>query len=103
MRDREIREEELLAHLGWVQGLALRLVRDATGAEDVAQEAFVHALAHPPRTRTGPALGAFRAGRSGRHERLRLLVHRVIDQLALERDRRPARRLRRSRRRLSAC
>ena len=47
MRDREIREEELLAHLGWVQGLALRLVRDATGAEDVAQEAFVHALAQP--------------------------------------------------------
>lgn len=60
--ERAIRHEELLAHMGWVQGLALRLVRDAARAEDVAQEALARTLARPPRrARAGPGLRAFLA------------------------------------------
>ena len=39
----------LLAHVGWVRGLARELVADAAEAEDVAQDALVSALEHPPR------------------------------------------------------
>lgn len=48
--------------MGWMRGLALRLVRDATRAEDVAQEALARILARPPvRARGGPSLRAFLA------------------------------------------
>lgn len=42
---------ELLAHVGWIRGLAARLVGDAERAEDLAQEACVAALEQPPRQR----------------------------------------------------
>ena len=60
--ERAIRQEELLANLGWVQGLALRLMRDAGMAEDVAQETMARALERPPRTaHSGAPLRAFLA------------------------------------------
>lgn len=43
--------EQLLAEIGWVQRIARGLVRDAAGAEDLAQEALVRSLdqrAHAP-------------------------------------------------------
>ena len=74
---RAIRQEELLRHLGWVQGLALRLVRDTEQARDVTQEVFRAALEHPPRQGcSGPGLRAwlrsatrFLAGKAQRSKR----------------------------------
>ena len=43
--DRVIREEDLLAQMGWVRDLARALVRDPALAEDVAQDAFVKVFA----------------------------------------------------------
>ncbi len=60
--ERAIPQDELLANLGWVQGLALRLMRDAGLAEDVAQETMARALERPPRTaHSGAPLRAFLA------------------------------------------
>jgi len=41
--------EALLAHAGWVRALALRLVRDDAGADDVAQDTLTAAWEKPPR------------------------------------------------------
>lgn len=41
--------EVLLSHTGWLQRLALRLVRDASRADDVVQQTLFQALRHPPR------------------------------------------------------
>ncbi len=46
---RAICEQELLRHLGWVRGLALRLVGDVTRADDLTQEVCRAALESPPR------------------------------------------------------
>ena len=46
---RAICEQELLRHLGWVRGLALRLVGDMTRADDLTQEVCRAALESPPR------------------------------------------------------
>ena len=55
--DRTIREEDLLAQMGWVQGLARSLLRDPNAAEDVAQEALLVAMERPPRQAVvGPGL-----------------------------------------------
>ena len=44
---------ELLAHVGWVRSLALRVARDAHAADDLAQDAFVVALSREaPRARS---------------------------------------------------
>jgi RNA polymerase sigma-70 factor (ECF subfamily) len=40
--------ETLLAHAGWMRALALGLVRDPAAADDVAQDAALAALLHPP-------------------------------------------------------
>lgn len=45
---RRIDPELLLAQAGWLRGLALRLVRDDAGADDVVQETMVAALERPP-------------------------------------------------------
>jgi RNA polymerase sigma-70 factor (ECF subfamily) len=50
----------LLAHAGWVRGLARHLVADAHAADDVAQDALVAALAGAPARRG--ALAAWLAG-----------------------------------------
>ena len=42
--------ESLLEQSDWMRSLARRLVRDAERAEDLAQETWVRALSHPPRT-----------------------------------------------------
>ena len=47
-----VRIEELLAHAGWVQELASRLVRDPAAADDLTQEVWARALRSPPRERT---------------------------------------------------
>lgn len=44
----QIDHELLLAQAGWVRGLAATLVRDPVGAEDLAQETLLAALARPP-------------------------------------------------------
>jgi len=49
-----LRIEALLAHTGWVRALAHRLVVDPGRAEDVAQQTWVAALEHPPRTLVSP-------------------------------------------------
>ncbi len=41
--------EELLAHAGWIQSLARSLMRDSSSADDVVQETWIAALAHPRR------------------------------------------------------
>ena len=51
--DRVIREEDLLAQMGWVRDLARALVRDPALAEDVAQEAWLTATLRPPRSYEG--------------------------------------------------
>ncbi len=45
--------ESLLSHAAWVGALAVSLVRDASEAEDLAQEVLLEALRRPPRQR-GP-------------------------------------------------
>lgn len=58
-------EEELLAHAAWVRELARGLVRDASDADDLAQDTFVAALRGTPRER-----GAMRAWLAGIARRL---------------------------------
>lgn len=43
------RVDELLVHAGWLRALARTLVTDAATADDLVQETWVAALAHPPR------------------------------------------------------
>ncbi len=43
------RADELLVHAGWLRVLARTLVADAATADDLVQETWVAALAHPPR------------------------------------------------------
>ena len=43
-----LRPEDLLAHVDWMRGLALALVRDPDDAKDLAQEGVAAALLHPP-------------------------------------------------------
>jgi len=40
--------EQLLEHSGWARRLAAGLVSDSSRADDVVQDAWVAALAHPP-------------------------------------------------------
>lgn len=47
---RAIREEELLAHMGWVRSLARSLLGDTAAADDVTQEAWLRARTHGDRT-----------------------------------------------------
>jgi RNA polymerase sigma-70 factor (ECF subfamily) len=42
------RLDELVAEIGWVRRLARALVGDAAGGDDVAHEAWLRALEHPP-------------------------------------------------------
>lgn len=51
--------EDLLAHRDWVRALARSLVADVHRADDLEQETWVRALAHPP-SRTGSARGWLR-------------------------------------------
>ncbi len=46
--------EELLAHSGWLRGLAASLVADPGRAEDLVQETWLAALRHPPRAGSTP-------------------------------------------------
>ncbi|MCC6408490.1 MAG: sigma-70 family RNA polymerase sigma factor [Planctomycetes bacterium] len=46
--------EALLEHSDWVRALARTLVADSAQAEDVAQEAWLAALRHPPRDASNP-------------------------------------------------
>lgn len=50
---------ELLRHASWVRGLAVSLVVDAASADDLVQDTWAAALAHPPTTDRplGPWLG----------------------------------------------
>ncbi len=79
-------EEELLAHAAWVRELARGLVRDASDADDLAQDTFVAALRGAPRER-----GAARAWLAGIARRLAWKRQRdrhrelALDQAALER------------------
>jgi RNA polymerase sigma-70 factor (ECF subfamily) len=43
-----VRIEDLLAHSGWIRGLAAALVRDPAVADDLVQETWVAAMEHPP-------------------------------------------------------
>jgi len=72
-------QDELLAQLGWMRALALRLVRDPDVADDVLQRACLLALQQPTEhPRTGERLRAWLAavtrrmgGHAGRSERRR--------------------------------
>jgi RNA polymerase sigma factor (sigma-70 family) len=44
-----LKPEDLVAHAGFVRAVARRIVADAAGADDVAQDTFVAALERPPR------------------------------------------------------
>src|SRR5688500_15383938 len=48
MLDPQISPVVLLSHTGWVRDLAQRLVREATQADDLAQDALLRALERPP-------------------------------------------------------
>jgi RNA polymerase sigma-70 factor (ECF subfamily) len=67
--------EELLRHREWVRALARTLVRDDASADDLAQDAWLAAVEHPPRRTDAPrswfarvlrsrAIDAFRASSS---------------------------------------
>jgi RNA polymerase sigma factor (sigma-70 family) len=57
-----VQHDELTAEMGWVSGLARRLLVDAARADDAAQEALTLALTRGSRgPRRGPALRAFLA------------------------------------------
>lgn len=49
--DPDTTAEELLAHTGWLRGLALRLVGDADVAEDLVQETWIAAARRTPEAR----------------------------------------------------
>jgi RNA polymerase sigma-70 factor (ECF subfamily) len=46
--------EELLAHAGWVRGLAAALVGDPAAADDLAQDTWLAALRNPPSSASAP-------------------------------------------------
>ena len=46
--DTAARLDELMAEIGWVRRVALALVKDAAAADDVAQDAWLLAMRHPP-------------------------------------------------------
>jgi RNA polymerase sigma-70 factor (ECF subfamily) len=56
--------EVLLAHEDFVRGLARALVLDASSAEDVAQETWLAAVEHPPRTADAPRSWLARVARN---------------------------------------
>src|SRR5258705_7218422 len=57
---RSMRADALLAEMAWVQRLARSLVRDPNIADEVAQDAWLHALERPPRHALGgPGLRAW--------------------------------------------
>src|SRR5258705_5106873 len=57
---RSMRADALLAEMAWVQRLARSLVRDPNIADEVAQDAWLHALERPPRHAFGrPGLRAW--------------------------------------------
>jgi len=74
--DTAARLDELLAEIGWVRRLARALVRDAAVADDVAQDAWLLAIQHPP-TDARP---------------LRPWLHRVVRNVARMRHRAATRR-----------
>ncbi|HET6204277.1 MAG TPA: sigma-70 family RNA polymerase sigma factor [Planctomycetota bacterium] len=45
-----LQPERVLEHAGWVRSLARRLTRDASSADDLAQQTFAAAVEHPPGT-----------------------------------------------------
>ena len=47
--------EDLLEHAGWLSGLARRLVRDASIADDVVQQTLLQAIRRPPRSKSAAA------------------------------------------------
>lgn len=81
---RAISEKEFLENLAWVQALASRLVSDPATAEDVAQDAWLLAIEHPP-NRAGHAVG------------LRAWLWRVVRSLARQSHRSAGRRVRHER------
>ena len=76
----------LLAHSGWVRALARSLVADRHLAEDIAQESWLAASAHPPKSEGN----------------LRAWLGRVVTNAARQRQRADRRRDRRERRAASA-
>src|SRR5690349_1450456 len=48
-----LRADTLLAHAGFLEGLAARLVADPATADDVVQTTYLAALEHPPEERQG--------------------------------------------------
>ncbi len=71
--------EDLLTHDGFVRRLALRLIRDEAGAEDVVQDTWLEAVRRPPKA-TGSARG---------------WLAKVVQHLAANRHRAAGRRARR--------
>lgn len=59
MRAETATSESLLKHVNWLKALALRLVRDASEADDVVQQTLLQALRRPPRD--PQAMGAWLA------------------------------------------
>lgn len=53
MSETQLTVDELLAHAGWLRGLARRLVGDA-GADDLVQEVWLRAAKQPPTRRDSP-------------------------------------------------
>lgn len=56
--------ESLLAHRSWVRALALALVGDEAGADDVTQETWLRSMRHPPRGDDGLKAWLYRVVRS---------------------------------------
>src|SRR5690348_12396252 len=68
--------DELLARREWVRRFARTLARDDATADDLAQDAWVATIEHPPRHADAPA-GWFR----------RVLLHRAMNRARGERRR----------------
>jgi len=76
--------QELQRHARWIRSLAGALLRDETAAEDLAQEAWVAALTHPPAAgRLRPWLRRVAHNFAGQHQR------RTARRVAREQEARP--------------
>ena len=79
--------ERILAELGWVRGLAFRLVHDPGLAEDAAQEAWLIARERPPRATSERGLRAWLARVTHTLVRSRLRSERARERREAERRR----------------
>jgi len=77
--------DELLAHAGWLRGLASALIADPAEVDDLVQDTWLAAVSHPPSADRPPRAWLARVITNLAHNRRRSTEHRI------ERERRASR------------